>query len=815
MNDPRPLRGRAAQHRRRRPWRGLLSLPANLRGCMEWVAAPARYWSGLRRRASLRALLPRLSALRPAPRPPRTPTILQMNAVECGAVSLAIVLAHHGREIGLDVLRAACGVSRDGSKAANILRAARAHGLEARGMRLDTAELAARNMPLILFWKFNHFLVFEGFHGGRAWLNDPACGPRQVTMKEFDQAYTGVALCLEPGPRFQRDRPARRSPGMQIPAALKPGGGAGAVSFILVASLALALPALTIPVFTQIFVDSVLIARLDGWIRPLLLGMGLTLVLRSVLTWMQQNALLRLEVRLAMASSATFMWHVLRVPMSFFQQRHAADLVQRMLANDRVAQLLCGSLASDAIALVTVVFTVLIMLTYDWYMTLVSLLLTALNGVALKTVARVRTDASLCWQTDSGVLSTGLVSAVGAIETIKAGGGERDYFQRWAGQQARVNNTVQRLNGITNLMAVIPFLLSACTIGIILWIGGLRVMRGDMTVGMLVGFQSLMLAFMLPVKNLMATAGNFQQAMAGLQRIGEVLRTPLERRFVEEDAPAVAGPGAGTVAGVAAKAGAETTAGVDPASAGRAGAGKLQGHLELRDLRFGYSRLEPPLVDGVSLRIAPGQRVALVGPSGSGKSTVARLVVGQIAPWSGDILFDGKPREAIAPALLHASLGGVDQDIYLFQGSVRENLTLWDSTLPEADMVQAAQDALIHDTIATRPGGYDALLDEDGSNFSGGQRQRLEIARVLAINPSLLVLDEATSALDTVMERDIDGNLRRRGCSCLIVAHRLSTIRDCDEIIVMEHGRVVERGIHEDLLRRGGAYARLCAAPRA
>ncbi|MGI4847650.1 MAG: NHLP family bacteriocin export ABC transporter peptidase/permease/ATPase subunit, partial [Janthinobacterium lividum] len=724
-----------------------------------------------------------------ARRPRRTPTVLQNDAVECGPASLAIVLAHYGNAVALEQLRLDCGVSRDGSTAANVLHAARAHGLLASGRKLDIDALHEEPVPLILFWQFNHFLVLEGLRGRWVYLNDPACGPRRISRDTFDRGYTGVALCCQPGPDFQPQSRQTRPVAVLEPVL-------ASLVLIFIASLALALPTLAIPVFARVFVDGVLIERLDGWVKPLLLGMALTAVLRSALTWIQQQALLRLELRLAMAWSARFFWHVLRLPVPYFQQRHAADVLQRVGANDRVAQLLCGNLATDSMTLLTMVLTLLIMLSYDVTMTLIGVALTMVNVLALQGVARLRADASLQWQTDHGMLMAWLIGALRSIETIKAGGAEADFFQRWSGQQAKVANINLRLDGITNMLAALPFLVSALITVSILWLGGLRVMAGDMTVGMLVGFQSLMLAFSAPVKNLMGIAGNFQEARANLRRIADVLRAPLDLRFCTAGAnPANPGnPASG--ANLANLANPADLTGLDPD-----GHPRLQGWLEVRDLCFGYNRLAAPLVAGFNLRLAPGQRVALVGTSGCGKSTVAKLIMGEMAPWSGQILFDGMPREAIPAAVMHASLAGVDQEIHMFDGSVRDNLTLWDHSLPEADMVRAAQDALIHDAITGRALAYDALLDEDAMNFSGGQRQRLEIARALCINPRTLVLDEATSALDAVLEQEIDDNLRRRGCSCLIIAHRLSTIRDCDEIIVMAGGRVAERGTHEQLLK--------------
>jgi NHLM bacteriocin system ABC transporter peptidase/ATP-binding protein len=726
-------------------------------------------------------LFPSKSGREERPRRERTPTVLQMEAVECGAAALGIVLASFGRWVPLEELRIACGVSRDGSKASNVVKAARQYGLEAKGFKKEPQSLRAMQPPMILHWNFNHFVVLEGFGGkGRVHLNDPATGPRQVTEEELDQAFTGVVMTFQPGPGFEK----RGEPPRLIPALRRRlEGTRAALAFVLLAGLALVIPGLAVPVFSKVFVDSVLLENRRDWLPPLLLAMGLAALMTGALTWLQQAYLLRLETRMAVGASSRFLWHVLRLPTEFFSQRYAGDISSRVAINDRVAQLLSRDLATNALGALMIVFFAAVLFQYDAVLTLVGIAIVSLNVAALRWVSRKRVDGNRRLAQDQGKLLGTAIGGLQTIETLKATGGESDLFTRWAGYQAKVVNGRQDLERYTQMLDAVPPLLAAVNTALILGIGGLRVMNGDMTLGGLVAFQLLMALFIAPVNRLVSLGGRLQMVEGDMNRLDDVLRYRID--------PAVGtGPGERSAR--------------DPV--------KLAGHLELRGVSFGYSRLDPPLIEGLSLSLKPGSRVALVGGSGSGKSTIARLVTGLYQPWEGEILFDGRSRSGIPPGVMTNSLASVDQNVFLFEGTVRENLTLWDSTIPLPEVVAAAKDASIHEEIAARPGGYESPVEEGGANWSGGQRQRLEIARALVGRPTLLVLDEATSALDPTTESRIDEALRRRGCTCLIVAHRLSTIRDADEIIVLERGKVVQRGTHDELKAMDGPYARLISA---
>ncbi|MES2951273.1 MAG: NHLP family bacteriocin export ABC transporter peptidase/permease/ATPase subunit [Pseudomonadota bacterium] len=709
----------------------------------------------------------------------KTPTVLQMEAVECGAAALCILMGYYDKRVPLEELRQSCGVSRDGSKASNVVRAARTYGFTATGYRKEPAQLREMQLPLIVFWNFNHFLVVEGFGKDTVFLNDPASGPRTVSDDEFDQSFTGVVLAIAPGPDFQAsgEKPSLWR-GLKSRLPLRDPG----LAFLLLAGLALVVPGLVLPVFTKVFIDNYLIGHMDSWIKPLLIGLVITAVARGGLTWLQHYYLTRFRAKLALAMSGRFFWHVLRLPVVFYAQRSAGDISTRVAINDRVADLMTGDLATTVLNVMMVVFYAALMLSYDPVLTGVGICIAVLNVIFLRSVSRRRRDATQKLANDGGKLIATSMNGLQMMETLKASGMESDFFTKWAGTQTKVMNGHQAMGSVNVMLMGVPPFLTALNTALILSLGGLRVMDGYMTMGMLVAFQSLMASFIEPINHLVSMGAKVQEMEGDMNRLDDVLNCRCEPQTEHIGQPA--GDAAEPVV-------------------------RLSGHIELRDVTFGYSPLAPPLVENFNLTLRPGMRVALVGMSGCGKSTLSRLVMGLYEPWSGEILFDGKPRAAHARHSLIASLSMVSQEIALFSGTVRDNLSMWDETLPEAQMVQAAKDACIHDAISARQGGYDSKVQEGGANFSGGQRQRVEIARALAINPRILVLDEATSALDPVTEMRVDDNMRRRGCTCLIVAHRLSTIRDCDEIIVLDRGKVQERGTHGQLMEQGGLYATL------
>lgn len=698
-----------------------------------------------------------------------------MEAVECGAACLGMILAYFGRWVPLEKLREECGVSRDGSKAGNIMKVARQYGLLATGYKAEPDDLHGYPFPMILFWNFQHFVVLEGITTSTYYLNDPASGPRKVNVQEFDTAFSGVILTFKQGPEFRKGGDKRRF----LPAVKRRfQGAAGPMVYVVLAGLFLVLPGLVIPALTRIFVDDVLVARMADWQRPLLFGLVVTGGICGLLTWLQTHYLLRFETKLAVTASARFLRHLFRLPMSFFVQRYAGDLTRRVQLNDGVAQFLSRDAATSALGIVLIVFYASVMVHYDLLLTLLSVGVVLLNLGVLKLVMRKCDDLNQRMLLDLGKFYGATMSGIQMIETLKATGSESDFFAKWSGFQAKVVNGRQAMGIVALLLSVVPpFLMTLATISVLV-VGGLRVMDGHMSIGLLVAFQALLFGLLAPVNQFVGLGQRLQTVRGDMARLDDVLFYPQSPM-------------------------------VEPTPESETKAGSLSGRVEMKNVTFGYSRLEAPLIEDLSLHLEPGARVALVGGSGSGKSTIAKLIAGLYEPWSGEILFDNRPRQEIPRRIMTNSLALVDQDIFVFQGSIRDNLTLWDTTLEDERILRAAKDADIHEVVATRKDGYGGFIAEGGANFSGGQRQRLEIARALARNPTILVLDEATSALDSATEKWVDDHVRQRGCTCIIVAHRLSTIRDCDEIVVLDRGKVAERGTHEELMNKDAVYANL------
>lgn len=706
----------------------------------------------------------------------KVPTVLQMEATECGAACLAMVLAHYGLWIPLEKLRAECGVNRDGSKASNVLRAAKARNCEVHGYSWEAENIREEpDYPLIIHWEFNHFVVLEGIINDTVYLNDPGMGRRSVDWEEFLTSYTGIALAIKPGPGF---KPEGHRYNVFKAVWEKLWQDKWGMCFLIFLGLFMIIPGLASPVFSQIFLDDILTNKHPDWMPNLCLAMTISFVVSAVLTWLRSVLLTRWQRKLTLADSSSFFWHLLRLPMQFFHQRYAAEVAGRISMNESVAGVLSGSAATAVLDGFVALFFLLLLLQYNFVLTLIGIAFLLMNIAVLLLTRRHLTDLTMRIQQDAGKEYGVSINGLTMIDSIKANGNEGDFFMKWAGYRAKVLNGMQESQIWMLSVTMLPTLLSGLNGALIMTFGGFSIMDGAMTAGMFVAFQHLMTNFQAPVNNLTGLYTSLQTTEMQMQRLNDVRSYSVDTLNY-------------------------------PDTSNNGEKMRLSGELTLEHVYFGYSPLEPPLLQDFNLHLKPGHWVAIVGSSGSGKSTVAKIISGLYEEWDGQVLFDGQPRRQIPRNVITSSLAAVDQDIFQITGTVAQNISLFDDSLRQSDIIRGAMDACIHDDILQLDGGYDAKVAESGLNFSGGQRQRLEIARALAINPSLLILDEATSALDPVVEEQVLTNIRHRGCACVIIAHRLSTIRDADEIIVLENGQVVERGRHREMMNHDGPYRRL------
>ena len=717
----------------------------------------------------------------------KVPVIMQMEALECGAASLAMILAYYGKWIPLEQVRADCGVSRDGSNAKNILLAARSYGLTARGFRFEPEGLRQSGIfPCIIHWNFNHFVVLNGFKGNRVYLNDPARGNYTVSMETFDQSFTGICLLFEPGEGFVPGGKPKSVAGF----VKKRMAGAGeAVAYVALATAISSLLGIVASVFPRIFMDRLLTGKNPDWLLPFVgVFMGYAAV-RLLVALLSAVYSLKIYGRFAVTGSSSYLWKVLHLPMEFFSQRMAGDIQQRQGMNASAAGSLVNLFAPLLINTAMMVFYLVVMLRYSPLLTLVGVWSILCNLGLSRLIARKRINITRVQMRDSGRLAGATVSGIEMIETIKANGAENGYFEKWAGYQASVNTQEIKYARLNQYLGLLPSLVSSLTGVAVLMLGVYMTMQGRFTVGMIMAFQGFLSSFMSPAVSLITAGQSIQEMRTQMERIEDVMAYPSDACYGKEP-------------------GGEDKNRTGEAS-GREEFRKLSGSVEMKNVTFGYSRLAKPLIEDFNLTLKPGSRVALVGGSGCGKSTVSKLLSGLYQPWEGEILFDGKPIGGIDRNVFTGSLAVVDQDIILFEDTIADNIRMWDKSIEDFEIIMAARDARLHEDIMQREGGYSYRISEDGRDFSGGQRQRMEIARVLAQDPTIIILDEATSALDARTEYQVVSAIKDRGITCIVAAHRLSTIRDCDEIIVMDHGKVAERGTHEELYAKGGMYAEL------
>ena len=709
-----------------------------------------------------------------------TPILLQMHATECGAACLGSILAYFGRWVSLTELREKCEISRDGSSAASILRASRHYGLECSGLSVHADQLKKLQLPLILFWQFSHFVVLEGFDDRSFHLNDPSTGRRKLSTEEFSKSYSGIALRFKRGTDF---RPGGERLGLFRRLNTLLDGSWSVLAGVTGCGFMLTLLALVVPASLSVFVDNVLESH-GAWsgLVAALLGGG---VLVYILSLLKNRFLKRLAVRISVIGYDRGLSRLLRLPIEFFDHRLVGDLTDRVSSIDRIAKNLTDQFLVLIVDMAMSAVLLIAMLAYDVPLTLIVLLLALLHGMLAHFLNALRAVRSQAMRREQGLLIGVGMQMLNHADNLRITGSDDRFFSRWSGQQARELHARQLYSELGSVNSALPGLIATLRGAAILGLGGSMVMTGHMTLGTLVGFYILAEMFLAPIGRFLEFTDKRQILETDFQRLEDISETAEDRVFHCRS------PEPESI----------------PTFNGRL---QIAGQLELRNVTFGYNRSRPPLIKDFNLVVKPGQRVAVVGPSGSGKSTLARLVSGIYRPWSGNILFDGHLRDEISEEVLRRSISMVDQEVVLFSASLRDNITLWNPAIPDEVIIAATRDACIHDEILVRPHGYSTLVEEGGVNFSGGQRQRLEIARALVSNPTVLILDEATSALDAATEEGVDDALRRRGITCLIVAHRLSAVRDCDEIIVLEAGAEVQRGTHDELIAdHDGTYYKL------
>ena len=702
----------------------------------------------------------------------KVPQVMQMEVVECGAASLTMILAHYGKWLPLEEVRAACGVSRDGSSAKMILQAARNYGLDAKGFRMSPEALEGKQ-PAIIHWNFEHFVVFRGFdRKGRACINDPGIGPVKWPMEEFRKHYTGVCLTFEPTEKFEKG-------GQQtsILSYMKKNLNGVSEAFWLTFSFALmgAFVALLSPLFTRIFLDEILSGKNADWVKWFFIGMGALAVFQFFVVLLQSRYTKRVAGALALKSNKDYLRHLLRLPMSYFAMRHVGDLQQRMHLNQEITNSLIEVLAPQVINIGLLVLYLFLMFSYSFWLTIIGFVAAGVNLAIVHYFANLRINLIRSMEQSEGQYFSATISCIDNMESIKAAGAETGFFKYWSGLWAHKFNVNANADKQQAQVALLPVMANALCSVAVLVLGAYLILQGDLTVGMLMAFQGFMGSFLAPVNELVNGSQKIVEMRSQMERVEDVMKYPEDHRDSEKEILQ----------------------------------GKLGGLLEMKHVTFGYSPIQPPLIEDFNLRVEPGHSVALVGPSGCGKSTLAKLISGLYKPWSGEILFDGRPIESIPNEELTNSVAVIDQNVVLFDDTIAQNIRMWDPSIEDFTLMMACNDAEIRADIVSRPEGFDTKIVKGGQNFSGGQRQRFEIATALAREPIVLIMDEATSALDPKTEDEVMKRIRSMGPTQIIVAHRLSTIRDCDEIIVMDQGKILQRGRHEELMAQEGFYQKL------
>lgn len=703
-----------------------------------------------------------------------TPHLLQLEATECGAVALAMVLGHYGYHLPLDEARVRCGVSRNGSKASHIINAARHYGLIAKGYQVDTLEsLKELSFPYIVFWEFDHFVVVEGYNKTGFFINDPARGQIHLPYEIFSDAFTGIVLHFEPGPDFK--------PGGQPPSIWQFFFGLvqeskQAFLYLFLLSLLFVVPTLISVGFIKIFIDDIVVRHMNDWLRPLIVGMVLTACVNAFLQWLKEIHLLRLSLDMILTTALTFVWHVLRLPIVFFYQRYTGDIITRIEANDHLLSTVAGGVSSLATEGIVAIIFAIILLFINTPLALIVLLGSALDMLIVYRLSKKAANRSYQYQQLASKFFSFSLMGIKLIESVKAMSSEISFLKKWRGLYVKTLDQMRDLFWYENIILWTSRFIDNLTNIIILGLGVTFVLKGHMTIGSLVAFQGLMGQVRAPFSQFLGHYEVLQSLRGDLLRLEDAFQHKLDKSFALPNSSKILS--------------------------------QMPSEIQLKNVVFGYSAVDPPEIKNVSIHVDSGKALAIVGRTGSGKSTLASLILGFYEPWEGEVSMDQRSLGEISAQERAQIIGFVDSDCSLWEGTVLENLNPQNNPLSEEQLYQAIQDACAEEIVSSL-GGLEGGIQEGGRNLSGGQRQRMELARALAQNPSILVLDEATSAMDTLTEMQVVSNLKKRSMTLIMISHRLSAVRDADEILVFDEGAIVEKGTHDELMGKQGKYYEL------
>lgn len=704
----------------------------------------------------------------------KTPTVIQMENAECGAAALAIILHYYGAQAPLEKLRKDCGIGREGSKAINIVRAAKLHGLHCESFEVGEVEDCYHiRVPCILYWGFNHFVVLEGLTVNKVYINDPACGRRVLSWEAFGQEFTGVVIGMVPTKSFQK---IKKSNLLKTLIFEQLGQFNGFYTFILLSSLFLILPGIALPAFAKIFIDDILIKGNISWLAALILGLMGTAIIRNILTWFQLHAILKYKIKFLSSNSARLIWRILHLPILFFQQRYIGDICYRAGGYQRIGDIVSVKLTMAFINLLLASVYITFIFLFSWQIaTIVSVLTFAIYCVYLMTKRKVR-DYTFQYLQLSGTLSGIETHTLQSVETIKACNEQDMFFDSWASKHAQTIDMQQKLMFVHQTANVfIKWFVGLANV-LILAIGANMIIGGQLSAGSLIAIQTLSMSVFSPIMALFSFGQDIEAIKGDLNRIADISNYPIEQ------------PRSCNVS--------------EESSSNKTN------KLDFKGVEYSYGLYDPTILKHIDINVQRGEKVSLVGTSGSGKSTIAKLAVGLLTPTKGKVYLNDLELQGNNKGNLSNSIGYVDQEIFLFEGTLRENLCFWKGGIDDADMLLAIDEVGLFDFFVQK-GGLEFFITEGGSNLSQGQKQRVEIARALLYQPDMLILDEATSALDEAIERNLHEKISRKNIGVLTIAHRLSSVQNSDRIYVLDQGKIISVGTHTALLDSCALYNRL------